>query len=446
MTLKQFLDLPENKDLAERVLNAWTGISSDNRNLNINLININSEIKLKWKCLEGKHYYISSIADILKHGLYCRTCDLLKPVEIKDSNGNKKIISKGRINAIKSIKDLENGVYNKKKLKKNNLYDWIKANGEHGKQILREFTGIDVDGNIHRIEDLTFGLGKKFYWVCQNNPNHVFATSINTRTNKGNGCPTCSKIKNGTGYEEQFLYNAFKSVIPETEHSKILFTDEYKGGLEYDISIPYKDKFILIEYGNTFTHGKNRLDKLKRDQIKKTKALLNNCKFIRILDDIQSEYPEKWEADDIILKISNTTDKEDRILKIIKFILENFNISTEPLDNPETIQKIKDIAWKNSKGSGLSEERSLESKHPILAKEILPELNNGLTARDLMPKSRNYVTFKCNHCGRIWDTYINTRVRDKLGCARCGYNPFKEEKNLPQKIRPKYKQETKPNV
>lgn len=454
MTLKQFLDLPENKVLAEGVLKAWTGISSDNRNLNINFINTNSEIKLKWKCLEGKHYYIKSMSDVLNHGLSCDICEkrkkvfkkVIEPVEIIDANGNKRIIPKGRVIGLKSIEALKN---NKEKLKKNNLYDWIKANGEHGKQILKEFTGITIDGEIHRIEDLTIGKAKeKFYWVCQNNPNHVYPARIRDRTYRGSGCPTCSKIRSGTGYEEQFLFNTLKLMIPETENNKIMFIpqnqseikeNEYKGGLEYDISIPYKDKFILIEYGNTFTHNESKIDQVKRDQIKKTKALLNNCKFIRILDDSQSEYPEKWEDNEIILKISKTTDKEDRLLKITKFILENFNISTEPLDNPETIQKIKDTAWKNSRGAGLSYERSLESKHPILAKEILPELNDGLTARDLMPNSHDYINFKCRNCGNEWPARLHDRVNKKTGCPRCGYNPFKEEKNLPQKIKPKYK-------
>lgn len=439
MTIKKFLELPENKVLAERVLNAWTGISSDNRNLNINLININSEVKLKWKCLEGKHYYVSSIEDILNNGLYCRTCDLLRPVEIEDSKGNKKIIPRARLIGLKTIQDLQNNKEKLKNLPKNSLLGWIKDNGERGEQLLREFTGITIDGEIHKLEDLTFGTDKKLYWVCQNNSNHVYPARISSRTYSGSGCPKCSRISNGTGYEEQFLYHAFKLIIPKTEHSKIMFTDEYKGGLEYDLYIPYKDSFILIEYGNSFTHGKNRLDKLKRDQIKKTKALINNYRFISILDDSQSEYPEKWEADNIVLKISNTPDKEDRLLKIAKFILENFNISTEHLDRPETLQEIKDIAWKNSKGSGLTKERSLEEKYPILAKEILPELNNGLTARDLMPNSRNRVTFKCNHCGNEWPARLNDRVNKKTSCLRCGYNPFKEEKGLPQKIRPKYK-------
>ena len=428
MELIKYLLLPENKTLKEEIRKKWTGLTSDNSSISANFITVDSTLRLKWKCLDGKHYFDASIREIIGDGFYCRKCEKRKRVlretservEIKDDNGNKKIMPRGRVIGLKSIEALEANKEKLKNLKNNSLYTWCKNNGEHGKQILNEFTGIDEDGLVYKIEDLTYRTDKKLYWICQNNHNHVFTSRISSRTSQGSGCPDCSKIKN-TGYEEQFLYHAFKSVIPETENSKLLFTDEYKGGLEYDISFPYKDTFILIEYGNSFTHNESKIDQVKRDKIKRDKALMHGYKFINILDDCKSEYPEKWEENSIVIKISNTPDKEERLLKIVKFILNNFNISTEPLDNKETLQEIKDLAWVNSKGSGLSEERSLEFIHPILAKEILPELNNGLTARDLMPNSNKYVTFRCNHCKREWPAYVYARVNAKTSCSRCGY-------------------------
>ena len=450
MELIKYLLLPENKALKEEIKKRWTKSLSDGTYITASMITIDSDLQLRWKCLENEHYFNKSIKDIIKHGFSCTTCEreirrkrvlkeISERVEIKDANGNKRIMSRGRVIGLKSIEALENNKEKLKNLKNNSLYTWCKNNGEHGKQILNEFTGIDKDGLVYKLEDLTHGTDKKLYWICQNNPNHVFAARIKTRTYMGSGCKICGAITNGTGYEEQFLYHAFKSVIPETENSKFLFNDEYKGGLNYDLYIPYKENFILIEYGNSFTHNENHPDRVKRDQLKKKKALSNNCKFISILDDQRNEYDEKWEEDSIVLKISHTPDKEERLLKIVKYILNNFNISTETLDNTEILQELKDIAWVSSKGSGLSEERSLKNIHPILAKEILPELNGGLTARDLMPNSHKRVKFRCNHCGNEWPARVNGRVYGESGCPECGYNPFREEKGLPQKLKSKYR-------
>ena len=47
------------------------------------------------------------------------------------------------------------------------------------------------------LENITYGSHKKLYWRCRRNSEHIYHTSINARTSKGNACPNaeCKRVK-----------------------------------------------------------------------------------------------------------------------------------------------------------------------------------------------------------------------------------------------------------
>lgn len=50
------------------------------------------------------------------------------------------------------------------------------------------------------VKDVMYGSGKKVWWICDKG--HEWKASVNSRTNKGNGCPYCSNKKILVGYND----------------------------------------------------------------------------------------------------------------------------------------------------------------------------------------------------------------------------------------------------
>ena len=42
------------------------------------------------------------------------------------------------------------------------------------------------------INKITYGMQKKFWWVCKKNDSHKWQASVSNRTTKNSGCPFCA--------------------------------------------------------------------------------------------------------------------------------------------------------------------------------------------------------------------------------------------------------------
>jgi len=73
------------------------------------------------------------------------------------------------------------------------LIDWCNNNGERGKRLLKEWTGIDANNNPIDIKNVTYGMTTQVYWKCSNDGcDKVWIKSIHYRTSGGLNCPACA--------------------------------------------------------------------------------------------------------------------------------------------------------------------------------------------------------------------------------------------------------------
>ena len=94
------------------------------------------------------------------------------------------------------------------------LEEYMNNNGEYGRQLREEFTGLDDKGNHYDAKDLASKSGKRMLWRCKRG--HEWKAAIANRTVNKSMCPCC-KAKS-TSYPEQYLYYALKQVYKDTEN------------------------------------------------------------------------------------------------------------------------------------------------------------------------------------------------------------------------------------
>lgn len=111
---------------------------------------------------------------------------------------------------------------------KNNLYNWIINNN---KELLSEWTGIDSDGNSIDIMQIHCKSHLKVLWVCKNNNNHIWESSILNRVYNNSGCPYCINRKIIKGQNDLKTWCIQNNIIG----SKIIkqWTGKEFGGANY---------------------------------------------------------------------------------------------------------------------------------------------------------------------------------------------------------------------
>lgn len=81
---------------------------------------------------------------------------------------------------------------------KNSLKNWCANNTEFGKQLLDEWVGLDEDKNNIKIDEVSYGSGRRVYWRCKEG--HEWVSNILNRTHSYTKCPTCSAKDLSTRY------------------------------------------------------------------------------------------------------------------------------------------------------------------------------------------------------------------------------------------------------
>jgi len=74
--------------------------------------------------------------------------------------------------------------------RENNLKTWCEDNGEWGKQIEEEWVGEDEAGNPIKIDEITYGAGKRVKWRCRN-CGEIWIRAVSNRVGQGGECPNC---------------------------------------------------------------------------------------------------------------------------------------------------------------------------------------------------------------------------------------------------------------
>ena len=224
----------------------------------------------------------------------------------------------------------------------------------YGKTLYMEYTGLILDENNNIIDNIsitrTHGYkNKNFLWKCIE-CGSLWVGSINDRMLYTCSCDTCRKkykIRNeickakeiivnkepnkpiinkkpqiivigttrGTSFPEQFLYNCFKQLYPNT-------LNRYKDNwckYEYDIAI--LEINLYIEYSGYYWHQ----NKLNRDRAKELNCIEHNVRFIEIYEFIKEVDTLDIVVNNYITIVRTPSDEYiNKLKEIVKYILNKY--------------------------------------------------------------------------------------------------------------------------
>lgn len=282
----------------------------------------------------------------------------------------------------------------------NDLETWCKQNNRE--VLLDEW---DYEKNTLVPTEITMGSNKKIWWKCSK-CEFEWQAVVNNRIN-GRGCPKCAK-ETHTSFPEQAIYFYIKQIFPDA-----INTDNHVG-IELDIYIPSKK--IAIEYDGEHFHNSS-----KKTEIDNKKNKLCKDKDITL---IRVREPKLDDIDGcIVFKRINSTrynDLNDVISNIFKYLgIENYDIDI----NRDTSKILEQYVTKKTNNS-------LAVCYPEIAKEWHPTKNGNLTPDKVNKSSHKKVWWMCKY-GHEWQTKVNGRTSNGIGCLYCaGYFPIKGKTDL----------------
>lgn len=349
----------ENGEFGQRLINEWTGVCDDGNHYEMVEVSYGSAKQLKWKCLKGHEWY-SQIKTRTRRKTGCQICGYQKT--IRNNRGS--------------------------------LFDWCNNNGNYGKTILEQFTGLDENGYIIDIKNITQASNQNLKWKCSKG--HEWWGLVSTIT-RGHGCPYCSGhkvteqnslynwcsnngqfgqqlIKEWTGICEDNTHYEIDEVA-KTTHKHMLWvcpkghkwwariSDRVTSrtgciscsnvGTSYPEQFLYRalkqiypqtisrGKYNDIEYDITVPEERTCIeysgafwhsDKSERDQMKKNICKEHGIKLIQIyVHSGEIKDTDKYTSDLIIYKINNNK-HDEQLVEILVHILKSFNHSIDEID------------------------------------------------------------------------------------------------------------------
>lgn len=153
-----------NGEWGKRLIDEWEGIDENDQPILMSSIAKSSTKRVKWMCNQG-HEWKARISDRVCHRSDCPICK---------AELHSEICMQSRLNQ---------GL--------NDLCSWCLSNGEWGKQLMSEWTGLDENNQPISIESITRASNKKVKWKCSQG--HEWYATVVSRT-IGRGCPYCTGI------------------------------------------------------------------------------------------------------------------------------------------------------------------------------------------------------------------------------------------------------------
>lgn len=246
--------------------------------------------------------------------------------------------------------------------------------------------------------------GKKIWWQCAKNKDHVWHTTPDHRTGRGQECPYC---KNPSSRPELRILSELRTIFPSTQHRI------YLKGHEVDIFIPDLD--IGIEYDGEYWH-RNRI---KQDLIKND-VLKDDIILIRLRE---KGLPLLSETD-IEIKTRDLT--INTMKKLLKAIKNHRQISNSLVDDKiqtyltfKTWVAKKEFRKLHAARHHILFEKSLAYLYPEIAEQWHYEKNSPLLPSHYTTGSNKKVWWICpKNNSHIWESQIVNRVKAK-GCPIC---------------------------
>lgn len=245
--------------------------------------------------------------------------------------------------------------------------------------------------------------GKKLWWLCKVNPQHIWNQSITRRTKQGYGCPFCSGKR--TLQEKSFAV-LFPSIASELDTIKNKDFDPHKYS-------PKSNKIVWWKCKNGHEWQQRIANRVRNN------GKCEKCK--KIENSLENKYPEiakEWHIDKNGLLTPRDVSPSFRE----KVWWKCFNsphhewkasVSTRVYDKSGCSQCKKDNKYQDQLPT-------LEVYSPALAKQWHPFNNGSLKPSDFTAASTKKVWWKCsideNH---EWESSIVNRLRRGRGCPYC---------------------------
>ena len=326
----------------------------------------------------------------------------------------------------------------------------------------------DYEKNDVLPSEIGVGTHKKIWWKCPFG--HSYQSYPSNRCGSTHsGCPICDK-ENHTSFPEQALFFYIKKYYPDAINS-----DRDAIGMELDIYVPSLK--IAIEYDGKNWHKNNRYELKKNEACKNNNILLMRIREegLELYDDCYCIVRMNVRSNDslseviskVLFDIDNISDidvdvdrdsaqiyssyimtRKSQSLKntypeIAKewHPIKNGEITADmvaPMTNKkfwwlgrcghEWLMSVQDRTNQNCGCPICSGKRivsginDLLTQHPTVCNEWYYEKNNemGLFPDKVAPHSDKKAWWKCNTCGYIWQSKIDSRTRMKSGCPECG--------------------------
>ena len=358
----------KNGSWGQRLIKEFIGRTEKGIEIFMDSLKYASNTKVMWKCMDCGHIYASTVCHRTCNRRGCPACRNLVTTET------------------------------------NNLDVWCDNNGEYGKLLKSEWTGLCSDGKIYSINEVVYGSKKRFLWECKEG--HQWETTVSSRTRGKSRCSKC--ISFGTSYPEQFIYWSLKQLYQDAENRSKQF------GFELDIYIPSIN--FAVEYGSEYWHKY----KEEYDNYKKKKCKELGIKILSIVEKVNLA-ENKYGMDCIEYKYG--TDIKD----VTEHIINKLGHRIVDIDTKYSEKQ----AYKYS-GKTIIDEHRLDAVYPELYKEFNVKLNRdiGLSVENISTHSHKKAYWTCTKCryGKDgeWNTKVIYRTSNKTGCPNCGWNWYEQ--------------------
>lgn len=238
-------------------------------------------------------------------------------------------------------------------------------------------------------EDVSASSNQKVWWQCSF-CGHQWQNTVTHRTNRGSGCPACTRGQ--TSFAEQVVFFYVSQVFPDA-------VNRYKDTFEFDIFIPSVN--TAVEYDGSFYHSSKK--KLELDNSKDRYCHKQGIKLIRF------RAPQLPDTENAIRITCQEHQLADGLVALFK-ILER---TCSPIDFDKDHIKITE------KFRQTQRENSLQTLYPHIAAEWHPTKNGKVVPSAIAPKANTKFWWKCSTCGYEWQSTPSHRSSRGDGCPFC---------------------------
>ncbi len=262
------------------------------------------------------------------------------------------------------------------------------------------------------INKVTYGMQKKFWWVCKKNKSHNWLSSVSNRTSKHSGCPFCSNHRVDKS-------NSLKSLYPSI-------------AMEWDVK---KNSGLKPENINATTQKKYwwkcKLHHTWKTQvwlrtIRKTKCPYCANQKVSDTNNLLFQYPEISKEFD--LKKNKNISPRSIISKSNKKYWWKCKKKHSYIKSPGS--RVNGGGCPYCAGKKVDATNCFKNQFPKIAKEWDYKKNGKIRPDKVSSGSNVKVWWRCSK-GHSWRTILYTRTsKSKTGCPFCSNRKVHEKNSL----------------